>query len=153
MTIGARLISLAWLTAGLALAAPPAMAQEGAAKMSIWSGVYTAAQSKRGAEFYSAACAHCHGLKLNGAAQPDQPPSPAIARVGFLRKWAGQPVTALFSYVHTKMPPDNPGSINEQQAIDAIAYMFAVSNIPAGDKELPADAKALGDIVIEAEKK
>jgi len=31
--------------------------------------------------------------------------------------------------------------------------MFAVSNIPPGDKELPPDAKALADLVIEAESK
>ena len=63
-------------------------------------GSYSAAQSKRGEELYSGACAQCHGLRLNGAAQPDQPPSPAIARATFLRKWEGKPVAALFDYVH-----------------------------------------------------
>jgi mono/diheme cytochrome c family protein len=145
--------------AALALTASGAVAQEGgsgsakAGGVSIWSGVYTAAQGKRGAELYSGACAHCHGLKLNGAAQPDQPPSPAIARVGFLRKWAGKPVAELFVYVHTKMPPDNPGSLSEQQAIDAVAHMFAVSSIPPGDKEMPPDSKALAGLVIEAQAK
>lgn len=152
MKVGTWIAALAGLAAALAFTAPVAMAQEGAkAKVSVWSGVYTAAQSKRGEVFYAGACAHCHGLRLNGAAQPDQPPSPAIARVGFLRKWAGQPVAALFDYVHTKMPPDNPGSLTAQQSIDAIALMFAVSNIPPGDKELPPDPKALADLVIEAE--
>ena len=154
MKIGRWIVSLAWLAAALGAAVPVAMAQEGAkAKASIWSGVYTAAQSKRGQELYSGACAHCHGAKLNGAAAPDQPPSPAIARVGFLRKWQGKPVAALFDYVHTLMPPDAPGTLNAQQAIDAIAYMFAVSSIPPGDKELPPDPKALAEIAIEAESK
>ena len=125
MKVRTWIASSAWLAAILAVTASVAMAQD--AKVSVWSGVYTDAQNKRGQELYSGACAHCHGLKLNGAAQPDQPPSPAIARVGFLRKWQGQPVAALFDYVHTKMPPDNPGSITAQQAIDAIAYMFAVA--------------------------
>jgi mono/diheme cytochrome c family protein len=124
-----------------------------AKKRSIWSGVYTTAQSTRGAEFYENACSHCHGERLNGAAAPDQPPSPAIARAGFLRKWAGQSVAALFVYVRTKMPPDNPGAYNDQDNIDAVAHMFAVSNIPAGDKELPPDPKALADIVIEVQPK
>jgi alcohol dehydrogenase (cytochrome c) len=122
-------------------------------RVSIWSGVYTDAQNKRGEQFYSGACKHCHGVRLNGAAAPDQPPSPAIARVAFLRKWAGKPVAELFDYVHMNMPPDAPGTLTPQQAADVIAHMFAVSTIPAGDKELPADPKALENIVIEAEAK
>lgn len=155
MKVGAWIVSLTGLVAALALATPVAMAQEGGAKasVSVWSGVYTAAQNKRGEELYSGACAQCHGLKLNGAGQPDQPPSPAIARATFLRKWTGQPVAALFAYVRTKMPPDNPGSLTDQQSIDAIAHMFAVSNIPPGDTELPPDPKALADLMIEAESK
>ena len=155
MKVGAGIVSLTGLVAALALATPVAMAQEGGAKagVSIWSGVYTAVQSKRGEELYSGACAQCHGLRLNGAAAPDQPPSPAIARAGFLRKWAGKPVAELFVYVRTKMPPDNPGTLTDQQAIDAIAHMFAVSNIPPGDTELPPDPKALADLMIEAESK
>jgi mono/diheme cytochrome c family protein len=122
-------------------------------KRSVWSGVYTKAQAKRGEEFYEGACSHCHGERLNGAGAPDQPPSPAIARVGFLRKWSGQSVAALFTFVRTKMPPDNPGTYGAQENIDAIAHIFAVSNIPAGDKELPSDPKALEGIVIEVQKK
>src|SRR5262245_52910219 len=120
-------------------------------KVSVWNGVYTGAQGKRGAEVHSASCAQCHGQRLNGAGQPDMPPSPAIARVGFLSKWSGRSVAELVEYVRTKMPPDAPGQISAQESADAIAHMFAVSNIPAGDKELPADPKALGEIVIEPE--
>ena len=138
------------LTVGAAAALAPqvAVAQQGGAMVSVWSGVYTAAQNKRGEEFYSSACAQCHGLRLNGAGQPDQPPSPAIARAGFLRKWSGQTVAALFLYVRNQMPPDNPGAYGDQDSIDAVAHMFAVSNIPAGGKELPPDLKVLDGIVI-----
>jgi cytochrome c len=145
-----------WIVALACLVAAPAVTNQGAVaqtRVSVWSGVYTAEQAKRGEEFYSGACKHCHGVRLNGAAAPDQPPSPAIARVAFLRKWAGKPVAELFTYVHANMPPDAPGTLTPQQAIDVIAHMFAVSTIPAGDKELPADAKALETIVIEAEAK
>ena len=155
MKVGRWIVSLAWLVAALAATAPVAVAQEGGAKakISVWSGVYTKAQSARGEEFYSGACGQCHGLRLNGAAQPDQPPSPAIARISFLRKWSGKPLAELYEYVRTKMPPDNPGSITGQQAIDSIAHMLAVSSMPAGATELPADIKALERFVIEAEAK
>ena len=122
-------------------------------KASVWSGVYTKAQNERGEQLYSSACSQCHGLRLNGAGQPDQPPSPAVARTAFLRKWDGKSVAELFTYVREMMPTDAPGTLTEQQAIDVIAHMFAVSEIPAGDKELPTDAKALEGIVINAQKK
>ena len=126
-----------------AVLGPPAAAQ-----VSIWSGVYSEAQSKRGQVLYSGACSQCHGPRLNGAAQSDQPPSPAIARAGFLRKWEGKTVAELFTYVRKMMPTDNPGTLTDQQAIDSIAYMFAVSEAPAGDNELVTDPKVLEGIVI-----
>ena len=50
------------------------------------------------------------------------------------------------------MPPDAPGTLTDQQTMDAIAHMFAVSGMPAGDRELPLDPKALANILIEAQR-
>ena len=124
------------------------LGEPAAAQVSVWSGIYTrgAKQARRGALF--GRLPQCHGLRLNGAAQPDQPPSPAIARARFLRKWDGKTVAGLFTCVREVMPTDSPGTLTDQQAIESIAYMFAVSDIPAGDKELPPDPKALEGIVI-----
>jgi len=129
------------------------LSEPAAAQVSIWNGVYTQAQAKRGEEVYSGACAQCHGLRLNGAAHSDQPPSPAIARATLLRKWDGKTVGELFTYVLEMMPTDRPGTLTPQQSIDAVALMFSVSEVPAGDKELPADPKALEGIVIGEQKK
>ena len=137
------------LAAALACVTSVAVAQT-VKPVSVWSGVYTAAQNKRGEELHAAVCVMCHGPRLNGAGQPEMPPSPAIARASFLQKWAGRNVAALFIYVRHTMPPDAPGTLTDQQSIDAIAHMFAVSGMPAGDKELPPDQKALGNIVIDA---
>ena len=121
--------------------------------ISVWSGVYTAAQNKRGEEIHASVCVMCHGHQLNGAGQPEMPPSPAIARGNLLRKWSGSNVAALFYYVRQTMPPDAPGTLTDQQAADAIAHMFAVTGMPAGVRELSADPKALANIVIEAQPK
>jgi len=147
-------LTLFMIGAALACAAAVAQAQQGGgANVSVWSGVYTADQGKRGEEVHAATCAICHGPRLNGAGQPEMPPSPAIARAAFLRKWAGRNVAALLVYVRHTMPPDAPGTLNDQQCIDAIAHMLAVSGMPAGDKELTADLNALARIVIEAQPK
>ena len=140
------------MAAALACATAVAGAQT-VKPVSVWSGVYTAAQNKRGEEIHAAVCTMCHGPQLNGASQPEMPPSPAIARATFLRKWDGKNVAALFVIVRHTMPPDAPNTLTDQQSIDAIAHMFAVSGMPAGDKELPLDQGALANIVIEVQPK
>lgn len=119
-----------------------------AAGMTIWEGVFTEEQAARAQAVYTGSCAKCHGDRLNGAAQPDQPPSPAIARAGFLRKWSGQTLQTLFEYIHTTMPLDNPGQLAEQQVADVLAYMLSVSGAEPGDAELPTDPAGLGGIAI-----
>jgi cytochrome c len=142
------------LMLGAALACVTAIAGAQTAKpVSVWSGVYTQAQAQRGEEIHADVCAMCHGPKLNGASQSEMPPSPAIAGATFLRKYAGQNLAALFVIVRHTMPPDSPGTLTDQQSADAIAHMLAVSGMPAGDKELPFDAKSLAGIVIEAQPK
>jgi mono/diheme cytochrome c family protein len=144
------------LATALNLISPAGVAQQASVtggKASVWSGIYTKAQNERGEGVHSASCASCHGTRLNGAGQPDMPPSPAIAREGFLRKWAGRNVAELFEYVRTKMPPDAPGRLGNQETADAIAHMFAMSNMPAGDKELPTDTNALAELLIEVQRK
>jgi cytochrome c len=145
----ARPITLAM---GIALAFTAVVAGAQAVKpVSVWSGVYTATQNQRGQALHTDVCAMCHGPRLNGAGQSEMPPSPAIAGTTFLRKWAGRNVAALFIYVRQTMPTDTPGTLTEQQVVDAIAHMLAVSKVPAGDRELPSDLKALANIVIEAQ--
>jgi mono/diheme cytochrome c family protein len=132
------------VTTLLASAAPA----DAAAKMSIWDGVYTDAQAERGVAVLAGSCAKCHGTRLNGAGDPDQLPSPAIARAGFLKKWEGQTLQALFAYIHKTMPLDNPGQLPENKVADALAQMLKVSNVPSGSTELSADPAALGGIII-----
>jgi|SoiMethySBSTD1v2_1073268.scaffolds.fasta_scaffold36989_2 cytochrome c len=152
-SLASRLRPIA-LIVGVALSCVTAVAGAQTAKpVSVLSGVYTAAQNKRGEELHAAVCVMCHGRQLNGAGQPEMPPSPAIARDTFFRKWSGQTVAALFVYVRQSMPPDMPGTLTDQQAIDAIAHMLAVSNVPPGDRELPPDMDALAKIMIEAPKR
>lgn len=135
----------------LTLACVTAIAAAQAVKpVSVWNGVYTEAQNARGKQLHTDLCAVCHGPQLNGAGQSEMPPSPAIAGGTFLRKWTGANVAALFVVVRHTMPPDAPGTLTDQQAVDAIAHMLAVSGIPAGTRELTTDQQALANIAIEA---
>jgi mono/diheme cytochrome c family protein len=129
------------------------LAEMSAGRTSVWSGVYSKAQAERGEKAYRGSCASCHGPKLNGAGEPDMPPSPAVARDGFLRKWSGKSVAELSEYLQKSMPPDRPGQLSAQESADVIAHMFAVSNIPAGNNELQPDDKSLANILIEQKPK
>ena len=64
-------------------------AQDGA--KSVWDGVYTEAQAKRGAAGYAEQCASCHGDQLTGGEM-----APPLAGGEFLSNWNGLSAGELF---------------------------------------------------------
>jgi mono/diheme cytochrome c family protein len=116
---------------------------------SVWEGVFTRVQAERGQRVHRTACAECHGTRLDGAPlDPDRASTPPLARARFLRVWDGRSIAALIAYMRVSMPPSSPGSLSDDEYIDAIAHMLAVSNVPAGERPLEADALALTGILI-----
>ena len=137
--LGAAGVAAAWLVA-------PAHAERPA---TIHDGVFTAEQARRGQVAYTGPCDRCHGYKLDGAADdPDMLPAPPVAGPKFLRKWSGRPLAALFEYVRSTMPSNNPGYLSDAEVADIVAYMLWVSGMPAGGDALAADASALAGILI-----
>ena len=139
MAVGALILMLAGTPTG-------SFAQD---DKSIWDGVFTQEQADRGQKLNSGVCAKCHGERGDGANEPDQPGGPAIARFSFLRKWENTSLASLYEYIRTEMPPDNPESRSDQEYVDVIAHMLALSGAPVGDTELPVDPEALDLIYIE----
>ena len=120
---------------------------------SVRDGVYTEAQAGRGRAAYTGACGLCHGRRLNGAPDdPDMRSTPPLARARFLREWEGRSLAALLAYTRLTMPEDNPDSLTDEEYVDVIAYMLSVSRFPAGDDELPTDARELARIAIRRER-
>jgi mono/diheme cytochrome c family protein len=117
-------------------------------RVSVWTGVYSEAQAARGESVFLSVCSRCHGPRGNGAGDPEMVAAPAVARGSFLRKWEGQTVETLLNYVRATMPTDNPKSLSDQQYLDAIAYMFVLSNMPKGDSELALDRTVLEGVEI-----
>jgi hypothetical protein len=50
------------------------------------------------------------------------------------------------------MPTSNPGFLTDQEFIDVIAYMLAVSGARAGERELTGDTQTLAQIVVSSPK-
>jgi cytochrome c len=114
---------------------------------SVWDGIYTEEQAKRGGPLYSQKCAHCHGPDLTGGET-----APALASPDFKSNWSGLSVDDLFERIKISMPQDNPGSLSRQQTADILAFVLFKGGFPAGQIELAREAEILKQIRFEATK-
>lgn len=114
---------------------------------SVWDGVYTSEQAKRGEEVYTSRCSLCHGDKLQGTDD-----APSLEGKGFLTTWDGMPLGTLFEKTRKKMPQDSPGQLMRQQYLDVISYVMSANKFPSGNTELPLELEQLKLIRIDAVK-
>jgi mono/diheme cytochrome c family protein len=112
--------------------------------VSVWSGVYTEDQAKRGEAVSNKLCTSCHGPALSGGEA-----GPTLVGLEFTGNWNNLTVLDFYDRVHTTMPADAPGTMTPQQASDVIAYVFKLNKYPAGKTELPTDVALLKGIKIE----
>ncbi len=115
---------------------------------SVWDGVYTSEQAKRGQPIYNDKCASCHSSDLTGGES-----APPLAGGQFMSNWEGLPVSDLFKRMKESMPQNKPGSLSGQDNADILAYMFQVGGFPAGKTELARQPEALMSIKLEGQKK
>ena len=115
---------------------------------SVWDGVYTEDQSKRGQPIYVEKCASCHSSDLTGGES-----APPLAGGQFMSNWEGLSAGELFKRMKESMPQNKPGSLSGQDNADILAYMFQVNGFPAGKTELARQPEALGNIKLESQKK
>lgn len=114
---------------------------------SVWDGVYTAEQEKRGAEQYTRTCAHCHGEDLAGTGEAAPLSGPA-----FLANWDGLTVGDLAERILRTMPQNDPGHLTRRQVADIITHLLSFNGFPAGKTELDSRIEVLRQIRIEATK-
>ena len=138
------------LTLGVVAFAIAAAAQEAAARRSVWDGVYTDDQARRGESQYGRNCEMCHGADLSGNPVDE---IPALAWDAFLMHWNDKTIKDLFDSIRRSMPQDKPGSLNARAYVDVIAYMLRVNKFPSGSREIGLNPDALAQIVIERAKK
>jgi mono/diheme cytochrome c family protein len=153
-TVGAAGVVFA-VIAGAAIAdanarMPAAGAQAGAAAAagagsSVWNGVYSEDQAKRGEAVSNKLCTSCHGPDLSGGEA-----GPTLVGLEFLGNWNNLTVADFFDRVHATMPADAPGTMTPQQTSDVTAYVFKLNKFPAGTSELPTDLASLKGIKIES---
>ena len=111
----------------------------------VWDGVYTGDQAKRGEAAYVEACSNCHGRTLEGADM-----TPALTGGAFMANWDGLTVGDLFDRIRVSMPADRPGSLSRQEDVDVIAYILRFNEFPSGKEELPREVQVLKQILFKA---
>jgi S-disulfanyl-L-cysteine oxidoreductase SoxD len=124
------LIAAAAIPIALALAEP-----------SVWDGVYSSAQAKRGQVLYAKACASCHRENLEGHS-----PTPSLAGEEFRDRWDGQTLDDLFEKMQVTMPADHPGSLSREDNGAILAFILQANDMPAGERDLPTESDSLAKI-------
>jgi S-disulfanyl-L-cysteine oxidoreductase SoxD len=127
-----------------ALARYPLLAQS---TKTIWDGVYSEAQGKRGEALYNQSCASCHGTSLEGGEM-----APPLTGNDFNANWDTLSLGQLVERIRTTMPQENPGSLSRQQYVDIVTYLLQKGKFPTGSADLPMQADALNGIGFKAQK-
>ena len=133
------------------IAALPALALALSARAqvrSVWEGVYTEAQARRGEALYFERCVRCHGATFMGGTDG----AGALLGPTFNGTWNGVPLDQMLDRVKATMPLDKPATLSRQQTADALAFVFSINKMPAGKDELPRQAEMLGLIQFKASK-
>jgi mono/diheme cytochrome c family protein len=109
--------------------APPEMAPV----VTIWDGVYTAAQADQGEQLSVAHCFACHEARR---------------WAGLVGGWSERPVRELYQFIRTTMPRDNPRSLSREEYAAVVAYILELGGAAAGATSLPSDDDSLGRIQV-----
>src|SRR5262249_7671818 len=121
---------------------PPPKAEESPpGPRTVWDGVYTEEQAKRGEGFYRESCPLCHGEALLGRERANPLTGPV-----FNSNWDGVMLGDLMERMRLTMPQTSPGSLSRQRNADILAYMLKVGGFPAGKTELARQTEILNTI-------
>jgi quinoprotein glucose dehydrogenase len=116
----------------------------------VWDGVFTEEQARRGKSRYESACGYCHMDDLSGGGgdEPGASP-PALVGPTFLASWRNASLAELAGTIAATMPFERP-KLEVQEYIDIVSYLLQANGMPAGPADLPTDAKQLKEISIVA---
>jgi mono/diheme cytochrome c family protein len=125
--------------------APVAAVQVSASIKSVYDGVYTPAQARRGKSEYDKNCGSCHSPDLAGNSVYGYPP---LVGDAFISRWKDRTVGDLWITIRMTMPQNQPNALDAQTYVDVVAYLLAANDFPAGKEDLSADEGALRNITM-----
>lgn len=99
---------------------------------SIWDGVFTEEQAKRGKQTFEMNCAICHGSDLISA----DGYAPDLIGFAFRSRWHNVSVWNRYSVIQASMPVGRGGTLSDMEYADIVAYILSYNKYPAGEHEL-----------------
>jgi mono/diheme cytochrome c family protein len=106
---------------------------------------YSDDQADRGKKKFDGDCVDCHGDDLRGGLNG----GPPLRGNAFEETYAnGAPASALFGFMSTAMPPNDPGRYSASVYADLMAYVLKVNGFQSG-APLPSDLDALDHLTME----
>lgn len=110
------------------------------------SGAFAPEQARHGQSIFREKCGACHGEDLNGGQE-----APALKGDAFWSEWDQQTARALYSRIISTMPPDGPGTLEEKDVIDIVAFILHENGLPPGSKAVQS-ASELNSIKLQRPK-
>ena len=125
---------------GAVIAGRSVQAQE---KRTMWDGVYSDTQAKRGQDAYKTSCAPCHKADLLGDAG-----APALAGPEFFSRWNGSSADDVVKTIRASMPQDAPDTLGTQTYVDLVTFLMKSNGAPSGAAELSIESPALKQVMV-----
>jgi mono/diheme cytochrome c family protein len=127
----------------IGLCAPwPIVSGRAQESLSVWSGVYSAAQADRGKAVYATHCVRCHGDDLGlSRAYP-------LAGERFIDHWEAKTLEHLLRLIRAMPPGAEAGTVGENDKRDVMAYLLQQNGFPAGSTELARGDDELATVQI-----
>jgi mono/diheme cytochrome c family protein len=126
--------------AAICCAAVAVTAQDAPKRKTVRESAYSSAQAERGKKVYEANCVTCHLPDLDGSANAtaDARGAPLVG-TRFIQDFGESKVSALFNKMKRDMPSGKPGTLTDQEYLDAASYVLQRNSFPAGAAELTSD--------------
>lgn len=140
----ALVIAVALIAAANLGAAPPVHRRAVQSdQTTVWDGVYTEDQAKRGRQVYQDQCAACHLDSLKGDSRTQ---TPGLIGSPTTPRWKNISLRDLYVTIESSMPQNAPGSLGSQAYVDILSYLLKANGMAAGTAELPPDPEKLTPI-------
>ena len=98
----------------------------------VWDGVFSEDQARRGRASYNASCASCHRADLTGY-------EGALKGQKFIDRWREDALESLYLNIKRSMPRNAPGTLETATYLDIVAYILQQNGFPAGVSDLSSD--------------
>jgi mono/diheme cytochrome c family protein len=126
--------------ATICCAAVAVTAQDAPKRKTVRESAYSSAQAERGKKVYEANCVTCHLPDLDGSTNATAGARGApLVGSRFVQDFGESKVSALFNKMKRDMPSGKPGTLADQEYLDAASYVLQRNSFPAGTAELTAD--------------